>query len=539
LEQKANQSNVDTQIAAVASGSPKGTYATLTDLQTAFPSGTIGTYIVVADGKLYGWINSAWSAIVQYQSTGIAVDSVTKDMLKVKFNGLDVKFATETKVLEDKTETARADSLTYPLPTTTGIKDIFIKFTLPASIATAGSFLLLKNSFSYPVGVTGVSGSTCAVSYHGVTTGADILPYSQQYYLRAYNDGTNTAIQVFDMSGNRVQNYSIAEVLSITSLRFLTSTGVLCYDVVVFDGLLTDDMIGEYFFGKTRDLYVDSLLNNGRTFNFKTTAKNVKLESGLTVEDKMASIDSLLSKSKLAGKKSVHFGDSITGNYNPPEDYPSYVANITGLNALNVGVGGTRMAYDGTYTTYDAFCMVKIVDALVANDWTTQDSARTGLTIQGKAQADKLKTVNLATTDLITIWFGTNDYTGSKGLENASDSKDITYFGGAARYVLEKLLSNYPNLKILLITPMFRNRLNTGDGINSDDSPYRGFYMYQYADKIVEIGKQFHIPVLNLHDNSGVNKYTATTYLEDGLHPSLVGRQMLGSKIASGLLSSF
>ncbi|HEY8889450.1 MAG TPA: hypothetical protein VIM70_04295 [Clostridium sp.] len=73
LALKATTAYVD----AFTSGSPKGTYATLTALQTAFPTGNTGVYIVSADGKLYSYITSAWTAGGVYQATGIADNSVT------------------------------------------------------------------------------------------------------------------------------------------------------------------------------------------------------------------------------------------------------------------------------------------------------------------------------------------------------------------------------------------------------------------------------------------------------------------------------
>lgn len=68
---KADTAYVDTQIAAVASGSPKGVYATLTALQTAFPTGTTGIYIVELDGKWYYWNGTAWTAGGVYQSSSL------------------------------------------------------------------------------------------------------------------------------------------------------------------------------------------------------------------------------------------------------------------------------------------------------------------------------------------------------------------------------------------------------------------------------------------------------------------------------------
>src|SRR5690606_15256786 len=56
-----------------------GTYATLTDLETAFPNGAEGLYLVTADGFTYRWDGSAWIRAAQFQSSGIADGSVTPE----------------------------------------------------------------------------------------------------------------------------------------------------------------------------------------------------------------------------------------------------------------------------------------------------------------------------------------------------------------------------------------------------------------------------------------------------------------------------
>ena len=76
---KADKTYVDTLAASLISGSPKATYATLTALQTAYPTGNTNIYLVIADGKWYYWNGSAWTAGGTYQSTGIADGSVTPE----------------------------------------------------------------------------------------------------------------------------------------------------------------------------------------------------------------------------------------------------------------------------------------------------------------------------------------------------------------------------------------------------------------------------------------------------------------------------
>ncbi|WP_430483178.1 BppU family phage baseplate upper protein [Rossellomorea marisflavi] len=80
-------------IANIGNASPKGTYANLTALQTAFPSGTTGIFVVQSDGKWYYWSGVAWTAGGVYQSAGIALESVSVGMTdffqEINFNVLN------------------------------------------------------------------------------------------------------------------------------------------------------------------------------------------------------------------------------------------------------------------------------------------------------------------------------------------------------------------------------------------------------------------------------------------------------------------
>ena len=74
---KTDKNYVDTLAASIASGSPKGIYATVAALTTAFPTGNTNIYLVSADGKWYYWNGTAWTAGGVYQATGIADGSIT------------------------------------------------------------------------------------------------------------------------------------------------------------------------------------------------------------------------------------------------------------------------------------------------------------------------------------------------------------------------------------------------------------------------------------------------------------------------------
>lgn len=66
---KADRTEVDSKILQIVSGSPKGTYPTLSALQTAYPNGTQGVYLVIENGHWYYW-NTGWTDGGVYQSSG-------------------------------------------------------------------------------------------------------------------------------------------------------------------------------------------------------------------------------------------------------------------------------------------------------------------------------------------------------------------------------------------------------------------------------------------------------------------------------------
>lgn len=64
------------QTAALASGSPKGTYATVGDLTSADPDHA-NIYVVTDDGQWYYWDGSAWAPGGVYQATGLSDGAVS------------------------------------------------------------------------------------------------------------------------------------------------------------------------------------------------------------------------------------------------------------------------------------------------------------------------------------------------------------------------------------------------------------------------------------------------------------------------------
>lgn len=57
------------EVQALASGTPKGTFSTVQDLQSAFPSGAEGVYVVTSDGTWRYWDGAEWKSGGIYQTS--------------------------------------------------------------------------------------------------------------------------------------------------------------------------------------------------------------------------------------------------------------------------------------------------------------------------------------------------------------------------------------------------------------------------------------------------------------------------------------
>lgn len=249
------------------------------------------------------------------------------------------------------------------------------------------------------------------------------------------------------------------------------------------------------------------------------------------------------SAEKLVGSIIYNFGDSTIGNTNDPTSVSSQLASMTGATTFNVGFGGCHMSQHAEH--WDAFSMYRLADAITTNDFTLQDAAIAanppGMPAYFDSHLTLLKNADWSNVDFITIGYGTNDYASGDLIDNPANQKDTTTFLGAFRYSVETILNKYPHLKILVTAPMYRFWLND-DGTYKNDSDTVSYNtnndtLDKFADAIVAESKKYHLPVLNLYTDLGINKFNRTVYFpsNDGTHQNEAGRKRIAEKLSSGL----
>ena len=259
--------------------------------------------------------------------------------------------------------------------------------------------------------------------------------------------------------------------------------------------------------------------------------------SVLTSNIKNADAKSLLAP--LKGKTIVNFGDSIFGNARPPYDISTRISKLTGATVHNCGFGGCRMASHPD-ANYDAFGMTKLADAITSGNFILQETALTNTeaSVVPNYFADNLttlKSMDFAKVDIITIAYGTNDWT---DISLESENKDS--FAGALRYSIETILTKYPNIKIFICSPTYRFWMDNNGAFTEDSDTNKGYYDYTIAEmveKAREVAKEYKLPFVDNYFELGINKFNRQYYFpsDDGTHHNLRGRNMIAEHIAKKL----
>lgn len=231
------------------------------------------------------------------------------------------------------------------------------------------------------------------------------------------------------------------------------------------------------------------------------------------------------------GRKLVCFGDSITAFSN----YPDRIADRLGFKeAINVGFGGERMGQHPD-ADHDKFSMYQLAEAIRTNNFSAQTTAAATLTQHADALA-RLTAINWSEVATVTIAYGTNDFGGDLPIGTSADTTGAT-FRGAIKLTIERLLTAYPRLELVFVTPMWRQRQATGDGKDATNYPNGlGEYLVEYVDAELDQAALYQIPALDNYRSCGINLQTHAVYLDDGLHARTEpGNELLAKRISAFL----
>lgn len=241
--------------------------------------------------------------------------------------------------------------------------------------------------------------------------------------------------------------------------------------------------------------------------------------------------------STAAKRKVMCFGDSITGIFDKGNGYVG-VLNVINSDCefINCGFSGCTWT-DHPDSAYQPFSMNRLVDAIVSGNYTSQDeSAKVDpeSSSYNKLFADHLnniKSADFKQVDVITIFYGLNDYASGVYLNSTDDpnesNKQRTNVEDAVKYSISQLLTKYPNLTIILVTPYWSYILNADSNTTVNS---KGKYLVDYCETIENAGKTYNMPTAFLY-YIGVNGLNRYTMMLDNAHPNYRLCKMIANRI--------
>nr|WP_295684633.1 SGNH/GDSL hydrolase family protein [uncultured Lachnoclostridium sp.] len=248
----------------------------------------------------------------------------------------------------------------------------------------------------------------------------------------------------------------------------------------------------------------------------------------------------------LQGKEIALVGDSIFGNFRDETGIPSIVGKITGAKVYNLGLGGTRMSGRNDSNSqaqyWDKFSFCRIVDYIETGDFSPMRNALPNMSSALPYFGEVItmyENMNWLKISILVIEYATNDATGGNVIYDSENPNNIYAFNNAYRYSIEKLLTLYPHLRIIIVTPAWRF-WNDSEGnyiYDSDTHVIAGQKLTDFVRCDEEIADNYHIGLINSYKLLGANKFTRLQYFNptDGTHHNENGRLRYGSLIAHQL----
>lgn len=217
------------------------------------------------------------------------------------------------------------------------------------------------------------------------------------------------------------------------------------------------------------------------------------------------------------------------------------IAKETGATVYNCSVSGSYLAaqhinFDVTLAPMDAYCLYWLVNLAcgVPVDGYYADAAQ-ALGDRTPPEAEEvvntLKTLDFNTIDTIAIMYDATDYLMGNPMYNDDNTTDPSQFTGNLEASIEVLQNNYPDIRIIVMSPTYAYAIDeNGDYVSSD------IYIYNNRDVlstyVIKECYSANIHSVSFMDNlyGSVTEDNAEEYLIDNLHLNVKGRKLIAKR---------
>ena len=237
----------------------------------------------------------------------------------------------------------------------------------------------------------------------------------------------------------------------------------------------------------------------------------------------------------------IAFGDSIFATLRWGDSAVELLSKKRGEEIVNAAFGGTAMAKTGAEKRWDDdwnyFSMDSLIDSVIAQDFSPQRQTK----ISGYATeyfpelVERLDRMRFGKLSLLLLEYGMNDYQLGTPLENPQDPLDEYTFAGALRLVLGKAKKEFPNCRIVLVSPTYSWYVSQEKSCEEMD--FGGGFLKDYVELEQRIAKEYGVEFVDLYQDLYEHETFADweTYTVDGVHPNEAGCERIAERIAQFL----
>lgn len=240
----------------------------------------------------------------------------------------------------------------------------------------------------------------------------------------------------------------------------------------------------------------------------------------------------------------VCLGDSNFGNTQNEAGVAALLSKKVGKNVLNGAFGGSMMTskYDKKTEYYSALSMHNLAISICNGNFGVQKSAIDAIAMRDysgyfEKSLERLSKVDFSSVEILIIEHGLNDYLAGVLIENGVDPYDVKTFTGALRSSIKLLREKYPDMRIILVTPVYCVVPGAnGEYYPCDEYTFGGRYLEEYVNAELKVAKELGLEIVDVYHGIDINAENHFTYLEDGLHFNDYGREIAVDMIADCIL---
>lgn len=242
----------------------------------------------------------------------------------------------------------------------------------------------------------------------------------------------------------------------------------------------------------------------------------------------------------------VCFGNApFADDRNSSDNLANMIAEKTGATVYNCSISGSYLAA-GHHTIepdvypLDAYNFYWLTQLATKNN--IYSRCADAAAVLGDAAPEEASTVydtlwklDFTKVDVVAIMYDASDYLAGNEMYSDENDTDIEQFTGNLEAGIELFQTNYPWIRIIVMSPTYAYAVDeNGNYVSSDKYTYGWDVLSTYAIKQQESCSRRSVTFID-HIYGTVNEDNADQYLTDNLHLNKAGRELVADRFADAL----